>query len=67
MSAIDSKYNVVLDDNVPLPSVICTLSRTLNAEVEEDSIIPRKKKGDDNEREYPDNYVVQGSNVNEIV
>ena len=46
MSAIDSKYNVVLDDNVPLPSVICTLSRTLNAEVEEDSIIPRKKKGD---------------------
>ena len=46
MSDSNSNHTVVLDDNVPLPSVIRTISQTLNAEVEEDNVIPQKKKGD---------------------
>ena len=45
MSDRDSNHTVVLDIDVPLPSVIRKISRTLNVEVEEDSIVPRKKKG----------------------
>ena len=47
MSDRDSNHTVVTDDDTPPPpSVVRTLSRILNTEVEEDRVIPRKKKGD---------------------
>ena len=47
MSVRYSNHNVVLDDDVLLPSVICILSRTLSAEVEDNTVIPYNKKGND--------------------
>ena len=46
MSDSNSNHIVVPDDDVPLHSVVRALSGTLNAEVEEDSGISCKKKGD---------------------
>jgi len=46
MSDINSNHTTLLDNDVPIPSVVRTFSRPLNAEVEEGSIIPGKKKYD---------------------
>ena len=45
MSDRNSNHTVVPENGVSLPSVVRTLSGTLNAEVEEESAIARKKKG----------------------
>ena len=44
MSDSDTNYTVVPDDDAHLSSVGLTLSRTLNVEVEDDSVILCKKK-----------------------
>ena len=46
MNGRNSNYTVVPDEVLPFPSVVRTLSRTLNAEVDEDMEIPRKPRGD---------------------
>ena len=47
MSDSDSNDTVIPDKVLPLTSIIHTLSRTLNAEVDEDMAILRKLKRDD--------------------
>ena len=47
MSDSDSNNIVIPDDVFPLPSVVCNLSKILNAEVHRDIVIPRKSKRDD--------------------
>jgi len=45
MSDIDSNDTVIPDEVIPLSSAVFKLSRTLNAEVDEDMEIPRKPRG----------------------
>jgi len=47
MNDSNSHHTIVSDHDVPIPSVVHTLSWTLDAEVDEDMIIPRKNKGND--------------------
>jgi len=70
MSNSDYNHTIVPDYDSPPPSVARTFSRTLNAEVEEYSAIPCKKKGDGiqaTKREDFSNSVVQEDNENEVM
>jgi len=47
MSGSDSSDTIIPEDVLPLPFVVCTLSRTLNAEVNKDMADPRKSERGD--------------------
>jgi len=47
MSDSESKNTVILGNDVPILYIVCTLSRTLSAEVEDNTVIPYNKKGND--------------------
>jgi len=64
----DSNDTAILEEVLPLLFVVCTLSRTLTTEVDEDMEIPCKSRGNgthNDERKDPSNKVVYGAYENE--